>query len=151
MKFNCSIVIDLPKEKLVSLWQDESRFPHWQKGFKSKQLIQGNKGEKDAVSEIVLDFKGKDMILKETVVENQLPDYKKVYVAHKHMCNFLTDQFESKGEHQTVWTAEVEYTQFIGFLPKLMAKFFPSMFKKQVQKWLDDFKHYAEGLDTKDS
>jgi len=146
MKFNCTVLIELPLPKVVALWQDEAHFKHWQKGFKSKRLIEGTKGEKGAISKITLDFNGKDMLLKETVLENQLPDYKKVYVAHKHMCNTLTDSFESINDKQTQWTAEVEYTKFIGFLPKMMAKLFPSMFKKQVQKWLDDFKVYAEGL-----
>ena len=144
MKFECSVNIELPKAEVLRLWQDEALYPQWQKGFKSKRLLQGNAGEKDAVSEIILDFKGKDMQLKETVVENKLPDFKKVYIEHKHMCNFLTDSFESINDQQTKWTAEVEYTDFIGFMPKLMAKLFPSLFKNQVQKWLDDFKVHAE-------
>lgn len=144
MKFNCHVEIALPRDKVVALWQDEQHFLAWQKGFLRKTLLSGIKGEKDAVSEIVLDFRGKDMILKETVVENNLPDAKKVFVEHKHMCNYLTDRFESMDAQSTKWTAEVEYTQFIGWMPKLMAKLFPSLFKKQVQAWLDDFKSFAE-------
>ena len=39
---------------------------------------------------------------------------------------------------------EIHYTKFNGVLIKLMAKLFPGMFKKQVQKWLDQFKVFVE-------
>lgn len=31
-----------------------------------------------------------------------------------------------------------------GIMPKLMAKLFPGMFKKQSQKWMDQFKEFVE-------
>ena len=38
----------------------------------------------------------------------------------------------------------IHYTKFNGFLPKLLVKLFPGIFKKQVQKWLNQFKTFVE-------
>ena len=44
----------------------------------------------------------------------------------------------------TRWNAEIEYTILKEFVIKIIAKLFPFMFKKQTQKWLNQFKAFAE-------
>lgn len=39
---------------------------------------------------------------------------------------------------------EIHYTKFNGFLLKLLVKLFPGMFKKPVQKWVNQFKTFVE-------
>jgi hypothetical protein len=46
---------------------------------------------------------------------------------------------------QCDWT--IEYTAFRGFLINVMKTLFPGMFKKQVQKWLENFKIFVEKQD----
>jgi len=147
MKFTCTIEIDRPIEEVVTLWKDESNYEHWQEGFQSKELLSGEKGQVGAKSKILLSSKNQKMELIETIEINNLPEEHKVYVEHIHMCNYMTTKFISLSEKQTMYSTTVEYTQFNGFMPKLMAKLFPSMFRKQVQKWLDQFKGFAEKND----
>lgn len=45
---------------------------------------------------------------------------------------------------KTKYISEIEYTHFKGFMNKMMALHMPGMFKKQTQKWLDQFKAFAE-------
>ena len=60
------------------------------------------------------------------------------------MDNTMTCYFTELGVNKTKYVSEIEYTAFRGFIPKAMATLFPGMFKKQVQKWLDNFKAFAE-------
>jgi len=43
-----------------------------------------------------------------------------------------------------VYKVEIEYTRFNGIMPKIMAFLMPGVFKKQTQKWLDQFKMFTE-------
>ena len=52
----------------------------------------------------------------------------------------MKKQFYVISEDITRWEAKLEYLEFRGFMHKLMAKLLPGMFKKQKQKWLNQFK-----------
>ncbi len=143
MKYTCQIEINAPIDKVVSLWEDESSFKHWQDGFESIELLIGEKNTQGAKSKIVLN--GKQHIeLIETIITYNLPQEKTALYEHKHMTNTQTSKFKSVGENTTLYISEVEYTVFNGFMIKLMAKLFPGMFKKQSQKWMNQFKAFAE-------
>ena len=57
MKYTCSIEINAPLEKVVSLWENENYFNKWQDGFKSIELISGIKNTTGAKSKIILEDK----------------------------------------------------------------------------------------------
>jgi len=63
---------------------------------------------------------------------------------HEHMINTLTHSFSEINAGITRYNADEEYAKFNGFMIKLMARLFPGMFKKQVHKWLVNFKIHAE-------
>lgn len=52
--------------------------------------------------------------------------------------------FTPLNDTATQYISEIEYTKFIDLMPKLMAKLFPGLFKKQVLKWMEKFKAYVE-------
>ncbi len=56
----------------------------------------------------------------------------------------MRNSFTMVNDRITRWDAEINYIEMNGFVVKLMARFFPGMFQKQAQKWLDNFKEYAE-------
>ena len=80
----------------------------------------------------------------ETILIKNLPEIRKGLYEHKHMVNTMTSRFKEISPEKTLFEAEIEYTKFIGFVPKLMAFLMPGIFKKQTQKWLDQFKAFAE-------
>jgi len=80
----------------------------------------------------------------ETLQIYEMPHRFKGLYEHKKMSNTMDNQFESLTENSTRWTAEIEYIILKGPLLKLFAWLMPGMFKKQTQKWLDQFKEYAE-------
>ncbi|MBC8754864.1 SRPBCC family protein [Kordia sp. YSTF-M3] len=144
MKYICSVAINAPIEKVVALWKDEASFEKWQDGFQSIQHFEGQPDAIGAKSKIIFQQGKRKLELIETILSNNLPEEKKALYEHIHMINTQTTKFEKINENQTRYISEVVYTKFNGIMPKLMAKLFPGMFKKQSQKWMDQFKKFTE-------
>lgn len=142
MKFSCSIEINANVDRVQSIFLDSSTIKHYQDGFVSKTLISGDEGQNGAKSKLVY----KKLELIETILKNDLPNEFLGLYEHKHMTNTMKVSFSSITSNRTFYATEIEYTKFNGVLIKIMAKLFPGMFKKQVQKWLNQFKEYVESI-----
>jgi len=143
MKYTCTIEINLPINKVVQLWEDENNFKEWQDGFKSIEHLSGTPHSKGAQSRIILEDNRRIELL-ETIITANLPEEKTASYEHIHMTNTQTTRFKKIDSNTTQYISEVEYTQFNGLMIKLMAKLFPSKFKAQSQKWMNQFKAFAE-------
>ncbi|WP_452598605.1 SRPBCC family protein [Pontimicrobium sp. MEBiC01747] len=141
MKFTCSVDINASIDKVQSIFLDTSTLKYYQDGFKSKTLISGNEGEKGSKSKIIYE----KLELIETILNNNLPEEFLALYEHKHMTNTMRVVFSSIANNDiTRYTTEIEYINFNGLFIKVIAKLFPGLFKKQVQKWLNQFKRYVE-------
>jgi len=145
MKFSCTVDINLPRKKVIELWDNEEHLGQWQTGFLNFQQLSGEKGKDGAKAIMTYDFRGRPMEIQETILANNLPDSFSGKYEHKHMDNTMYNSFVALDANTTRWQADVEYVQFKAFVPKMMAKLFPGMFRKQTQTWLDQFKAFAEG------
>ena len=144
MKFSCDVEIDLPINKVVELFNNPDNLKEWQDGFEGIEHISGTPGDDGAKTKMFYKSGKRDIILTETILVNDLPDEFTGKYEAKEMVNTMKNTFHIISENKTRWNAEIEYTEFRGFIPKLMAKLMPGMFKKQVQKWLNQFKSFAE-------
>lgn len=144
MKFNCSVDIKAPLEKVIDLFDDPDNLKEWQDGFESFENLSGEPGQPGTKSRMIYNIRGKPMELIETITVRNLPHEFSGTYDHKHMSNSMKNYFEDLGDGQTRYRTEVEYTQFHSFPIKILAKLFPGMFKKQVQKWMDQFKGFVE-------
>lgn len=140
MKFSCSVKINCHKAKVAEIFSNPNLLRHFQEGFITKEPLEGEPGEKGAQSKMVYE----KMELKETILYNKLPDEFMALYEHKHMTNTMKVRFESISETSTIYTSDIEYTKFNGFIIKIIARLFPGMFKKQVLKWMILFKNYCE-------
>jgi uncharacterized membrane protein len=147
MKYTCTVDINLPVNKVVALWENENNFKEWQDGFKSIEHLSGKPNTEGAKSKIVLQGK-REIELLETIITVDLPKEKIALYEHCHMTNTQTTRFKAIDQNKTQYISEVEYTKFNGIMIKLMAKFFPSKFKEQSQKWMNQFKEFAEKTDN---
>ncbi len=150
MKYTCSTKINAPIKAVVSLWENEAYFEEWQDGFQQIVLLEGIRNTKNAKSKILLHDK-REILLIETIIANRLPDEMIARYEHKHMTNTQTSRFQAINPQQTLYISEVEYTQFNGWMIKLMAKLFPGKFKAQSQKWMEQFKVFVETKYSKES
>ncbi|MEK6155032.1 SRPBCC family protein [Flavobacteriaceae bacterium 3-367] len=144
MKFTCTIEIDRPQDIVAQLFGDPQYLGEYQEGFLDKTLLEGTAGENGAISKMRYKMGKGEMELTETIMDNSLPDRFLAHYHHKHMDNSMECRFVSLSDSRTRYESEIEYTAFRGFVPRAMAFLFPGMFKKQVQKWLDNFKTFAE-------
>lgn len=144
MKIKGSIQINKPQETVAKLFADPNNLKEYQDGFIKKELISGTAGENAAVSKMYYQQGKGEMILTETITNNALPDLFEAHYHHKHMDNTMVCTFTSVSEDQTEYAYEVEYTEFRGFVVKTMALLFPGIFKKQIDKWMIQFKVFAE-------
>ncbi len=143
MKYTCTIEIDKPIDEVVALWENEAHFKEWQDGFKRIEHLSGTPNEIGAKSKIILEDKRR-IELTETILVSNLPAEKTALYEHEHMTNTQTSRFKKLSNQKTEYTSEVEYTQFNGWMIKLMARLFPGQFKAQSQKWMEQFKAFAE-------
>jgi len=145
MKFQCHVDIDAPRAQVVKLFDSIDNLKEWQDGFESFETIAGQQGEVGAKAKITYIMRGKPMELIETITVKDLPREFSGTYEHVHMDNSMRNVFEELGDGtRTRYTAHVEYTALKSFMVRVMAKLFPGMFKKQVQKWLDQFKAFVE-------
>mgnify|MGYP006138678425 CR=1 FL=1 len=104
--------------------------------------MEGVKGIEGVKSKLIYN-KG-SMILEETILVFKYPSEKKGLCEHKHMSNTKHTRFTDIGNGETLNTSELDYLKFKSFSPKLMALLFPGMFRKISEKWMKQFKDFAE-------
>ena len=144
MKFTCSVVINQPKEKVAAFFADPKYLSHYQDGFIKKELVSGTEGQNGSISKMYYKMGKGEMLLTETILDNSLPDSFFSKYHHKHTDNTMKCTFTAIDENTTRYESEIDYTAFRGFMIKVMATLFPGFFKKQVQKWLNNFKTFVE-------
>ena len=144
MKFNGSVEIHKPRATVVNYFVDPKYLGEYQDGFVEKKLLDGEMGENGAVSKMFYKQGGRELELTETIIANQLPDTFEASYHHIHMDNFMRCKFVELAEDRTRYEYEFEYTRINWIMPKLMAILFPSMYRKQGEKWMKQFKEFVE-------
>ncbi|NND34496.1 MAG: SRPBCC family protein [Saprospiraceae bacterium] len=144
MKFSGTIEINKPRSLVVKYFADPEYLGEYQDGFIKKELVSGTQGQDGAVSKMYYKYGKRDMELKETIIANRLPDSFESSYHHKHMDNTMKCKFTAINDNRTRYDYEFEYVRFSGFMPKLIATLFPGMYRKQGEKWLQQFKTFIE-------
>ena len=144
MKFGGHKDINKSKSVVAKLFADPTHLGEYQDGFQSKELISGEAGQDGAISRMMYKYGKRDMELTETITSNNLPDSFEAYYHHVHMDNTMKCRFEALDENTTRYHYEFEYTRISWFMPKLIAILFPGMYRKQGEKWMQQFKEFVE-------
>lgn len=144
MKFTCTVYINKPRQEVVDFFTNPDHIHEYQEGFQRKELISGAPWQKGCISKIYYQNGKRKMELTETVLLNDLPNEFLADYFHTHTENTMKSTFSVINTNETRYDAEIDYTKFKGPIVNIMAFLFPSFFKKQVQKWLINFKHFVE-------
>lgn len=144
MKHSGSIEINQSLKKVAELFADPNNLKEYQDGFIKKELISGNEGEVGAVSKMFYKHGNHEMELEETITKNDLPNTFEASYHHKHMDNTMKCNFTALDENTTKYEFEYEYTRIDWIMPRLMSILFPGMYTKPAEKWLRQFKEFAE-------
>ena len=141
--YTISVEIDLPREKVVELFDNSDNMFHWQTGLKSFEHLSGEPGQPGAKSKMVY-VNGKHTIeLIETISKRNLPDEFNGSYEWTSGMNTLENKFIEIGPNKTRWESTCSYEMRSLFL-KAMAMLIPGSFKKQNLKFMENFKAFAE-------
>jgi len=89
-------------------------------------------------------YGNREMELTETVTHNELPKSFEANYHHKHMDNSMKCAFTALNDNKTRYDYEFEYTGIDWVMPRLMAIIFPGMYREQGDKWMKQFRDFAE-------
>ena len=144
MKFSQEITINLPREKVVELFDNPDNMQHWQKGLITFKHLSGIPGKVGAQSLLKYRMGKREIEMTETITKRNLPDeFSGVYEA-KGVWNEVRNFFIPISEDQTLWRTENNF-KFRGAM-KLMAAIMPKAFKKQSYEFMENFKSFAEKI-----
>ncbi len=149
--YTLEIEIDLPRERVIELFDDPGNMVKWQKGLQSFERLSGVPGEVGAKAKLVY-LNGKrrfEMI--ETVIERNLPDQFDGRYEWRGGRNTVRNRFIELGQRRTKWKSTC-LLEFDSFMMKAMGLLFRGIFRKQAMGVLRSFKAYAEdGRDVRDA
>ncbi|NND62788.1 MAG: SRPBCC family protein [Flavobacteriaceae bacterium] len=143
MKYTCEISIDLPREEVIRKLDNPDNMKHWQKGLVGYKFIKGTPGEEGAKMELEYLMGKRHLKMVETITKNNFPHEFHANYDAKGVHNIQRNYFHEVDMNKTKWVSESEF-QFSGFGLKLMGWLMPGAFKKQSNKYLVDFKNFAE-------
>ncbi len=143
MRYTSEITVNLPREEFIKKLDNPENLKHWQKGLTAYTLVTGQPGAEGSQMEMHYDMGKRKMVLVETIIKQDFPEEFHATYDAKGVHNIQKNYFKVIDENHTKWISECEF-QFSGFMMKTMGFLMPSAFKKQSQRYLEDFKAFAE-------
>jgi hypothetical protein len=150
MKYSISIDLDLPRARVIELFDCTENLYKWQRGLQSFEALDGDPGQPGARSKMVFQMGKRKIEMVETITKRDLPDAFDGTYDGQGVHNVVKNRFVELGPDKTRWESDQEF-QFKGFM-KLIGFFMPGAFKKQSLKYAQDFKAFAEdGVDVRNT
>jgi len=142
MKFRTNISVDLPRERMIQLFDNPATMKEWQPTLISFEPISGALGQVGARSRLLYRMGKREIEMIETVTKRDLPrEFSGTYEA-KGVWNSVENRFEEAGPSKTIWHSDCEF-RMSGFM-KVIAFLMPGAFKKESAKMQERFKAWAE-------
>ncbi len=148
MQYTVQIDLELPRSRVIELFDDPDNLFKWLRGLQTFEPISGKPGHVGAKSRFVINSGGRACEMVETITKRDLPEeFSGTYDA-KGMHNLVINRFTEISPNKTRWVSENVF-EFSGFM-KLMGLVFKGAFPKQSLKHMEDFKRFAEdGVDVR--
>jgi len=149
MKYTCEILINLPRAKVIELFDNTENLQKWQPGLLSLTHLEGEPGEEGARSELVYEGRKGDLVMTETILTKRLPDQFHMDYRARGVYNRNENWFTEKEAGVTLWQS-VNYFRFRGMM-MLMVPFMKQAFIHNTMLNMDRFKLFAEnpGMDDR--
>ncbi len=142
MKYEVELIIDLPRERVIELFDNPDNLAKWQPGLQSFEHISGEAGQPGAKSRLIYDENGHRVEMIETVTKNSLPDEFAATFEAKNVKNWISNTFYEEGPEKTRWVSENEY-KFSGLM-WFTGIFMRGAFPNQSLEFMELFKEFAE-------
>lgn len=142
MKYTVETTINAPIDEVIKRFDNVDTLKEWMPGLVSFEHLSGEPGQVGAKSKLTYQMGKRTIEMIETITERDLPRcFNGTYEA-KGVYNEVGNAFEAIDENTTRHISD-QYFGFKGGM-KVIGFLFPGAFKKQSQKYLDDFKSFVE-------
>ena len=148
MKYTAEIRINLPRSKVLELFDNTDNLYKWQPGLKSFTHLEGESGEEAARSELVYEGRKGDLAITETITFKKLPEQFFMNYTSRGVYNEVENWFTEPEPGLTLWRT-VNTFRFKGFM-LLMAPFMKQAFIHNTMLNMDRFKLFAENPENVD-
>ena len=109
MKYESELIINLPRERVIELFDDPGNLPKWQKSLRSFEHVSGEPGQPGAISRLIYDMDGRDIEMTETIIGRSPPDEFSGLFEAEGVWNSLTNHFYEDGPGKTRWVLDSEF------------------------------------------
>jgi hypothetical protein len=142
MKYELQITIELPRKRVIELFDNTDNLKKWQDGLQSFTPISGEVGKEGAKSKLEYKMGKREVEMIETITKRNLPEeFHGTYEANG-VLNIQENYFTEVTPDKTLWTTKSEF-RFQG-LKKYFLSLMKSAFKQQTLKFMKAFKKFAE-------
>ena len=142
MKYTSEITLDLPRERVIELFDSTENLYQWQPGLQSFEPLEGEPGQAGARSRLVYDENGRQVEMIETIVRREFPDDFTATYEAKGVKNRVANCFVEEAPGHTRWVMDNEF-KFSGLMA-LMGLFMRGAIQKQTLRDMNRFKAFAE-------
>jgi len=118
MKYTSEILINLPRSRVIELFDNTDNLSKWQPGLLSFTHLEGKPGEVGARLELIYEGRKGDLVMTETIRTKQLPEQYHMSYKARGVYNEVENWFTEKEPGITHWRTE-NYFRFGGVkMPK---------------------------------
>lgn len=142
MKFQNEILINADIDSAWATFVDPDNLRHWQPTLRSVALKSGTATEPAAVSELVFDEDGREVVMTQTITEKRAPDFMAVEYDSAWSRVVVVNHFRSLDDGRTLWTVYSRH-RFKGMM-RVMALFIRKAIRERNDDWLQRFKLLVE-------
>jgi uncharacterized protein YndB with AHSA1/START domain len=124
MKHKTEVMIDADRDTVWRFFDNPDNITKWQPTLRSCQHVSGAPGQPDAVSELVYDENGREVVLTETITARREPEFLGGTYESKWGTVVILNLFEQTDDGRTRWSSNSSH-RFRGlmrFLALFMAK-----------------------------
>tara|TARA_B100000963_G_scaffold277816_1_gene246205 strand:+ start:3650 stop:4177 length:528 start_codon:yes stop_codon:yes gene_type:complete len=146
IKFEEEIVINANIDTIAIILNNPSKIDNYMPGVEKYSLKKGDLGRKGAVAEIKINSEGNDILLKETIIYNNLPNEIKISYEADGVYNVVNYSLEVLTNNK-VRLNYIQEFKFNGYM-KFVGFFMKSALKSQSRVFLNNFKNYIETGNT---
>lgn len=137
-----SVAINKPLREVLMLFENLNNRSQWMEGYISSTLLKGVEGQAGAKSQLFFLSGNRKIKMIETIMVNKLPDEFTCTYEASGVFNTVKCMFAEISENSTDFCIVQEF-QFKEIM-KIVAFLMPGTFKKQAEKYLNDFKRFCE-------
>lgn len=143
MKIVLAKTINRSRDEVWASFDNPENLKKWQPTLRSFEHISGEPGQPGAVSNLIYDEGGKEVVLKETVTVRQEPEAFEGIFEADSVTNHIKHRFTELDNSKTHWQMETEFT-FKSLPMRLMAPLMRGMMVKRTEQNMQDFIIFAE-------